>query len=69
VRWVGELIWGITSAELLEGVKGYKAALNRMAARNYAFYRQGITGCAARCRWCGHQAPLRWPMRLLWNKH
>ena len=57
--WVGELIWGITSAELLEGVKGYKAALNRMAARNYEFYRPGITGRTARCRWCRRQAPLR----------
>jgi RNA polymerase sigma-70 factor (ECF subfamily) len=57
--WVGELIWGITSIELLAGVTGYKAALNRMRARNYAFYRHGTAGRTARCRWCGRQAPLR----------
>src|SRR5205085_2712545 len=57
--WVGELIWGITSAELLKGVKGYKAALIRLRARTYAFYRHGIAGRTARCRWCGRQAPLR----------
>jgi RNA polymerase sigma-70 factor (ECF subfamily) len=57
--WVGELIWGVTSAELLKGVKGYKAALNRMAARSYEFYRHGIARRTARCRWCGRQAPLR----------
>jgi hypothetical protein len=57
--WVGELLWGITSAELLKGIKGYRAALNRMSARNYAFYEYGIAGQTARCRWCGRQAPLR----------
>jgi RNA polymerase sigma-70 factor (ECF subfamily) len=57
--WVGELIWGITSAELLKGVKGFKAALNRMAARSHEFYRHGIAGRTARCLSCGRQAPLR----------
>jgi phage FluMu protein Com len=57
--WVGELVWGITSAELLKGVTGYKAALNRMTARSHEFYKHGITGRTARCRWCGRLAPLR----------
>lgn len=55
----GELIWGTPSARLLEGVKGFKAALNRMTARNHEFYKHGIAGRTARCRWCGEEAPLR----------
>ncbi len=55
----GELIWGMPSTQLLEGVNGFKAALNRMSARNYEFYEHGIAGRTARCRWCGSDAPLR----------
>jgi RNA polymerase sigma-70 factor (ECF subfamily) len=58
--WVGELIWGITSAELLEGVKGYKAALNRMAARSHEFYRHSIAGRTARS--CPLLWWARWPL-------
>ncbi len=57
---VAELLWeGLTSAELLEGITGYKPALNRITARLSAFYEHGIAGRRARCRWCGRQAPLR----------
>jgi DNA-directed RNA polymerase specialized sigma24 family protein len=57
--WVGELVWGIKLAELLKGVTGYRAALNRMTARSYEFYKHGIAGRTARCHGCGRRAPLR----------
>jgi RNA polymerase sigma-70 factor (ECF subfamily) len=57
--WVGELVWGIKSTDLLEGVKGYKPALNRMMARSWEFYRHGIAGRTARCPPCRGEAPLR----------
>ncbi len=55
----GELIWGMPSTQLLEGVKGFKAALNRMSARSHEFYEHGIAGRTAWCWWCGGEAPLR----------
>lgn len=54
-----ELLWGITPAELFEGVKGFKPALNRMDVELHKFYKHGIAGRTARCLWCGGAVPLR----------
>jgi RNA polymerase sigma factor (sigma-70 family) len=53
------LLGGITSAQLLKGIKGYKPALTRLLARIHEFYQHGVAGHTARCSRCGTQAPLR----------
>jgi len=58
--WILDLLGtGSTSTHLLEGVTAFKPALNRITARLSEVYQQGIAGRAARCPWCGHEAPLR----------
>ena len=54
-----ELVWGVKQAELLEGVKGFKPALNRMTAHSWETYKHGIAGRTARCPRCGGEARLR----------
>lgn len=56
---VCEVVWGLNLAELLDGVRGFKPALNRLAARLHQCFRYGIDGCAARCAECGAEARLR----------
>ncbi len=58
--WVTDLLGDAGGGTgLLDGVTGYKPALNRIVARLRAFYEPGIVGRQARCRWCGRLAPVR----------
>ena len=51
--------WGITSAELLKGVRGYGPAFDRVNARMYRFYEGGIADLTVPCYRCGREARLR----------
>ena len=59
VRGNVEYLQGVRPAELFEGIKGYKPALNRLLSETHAFFGRGIAGRTVHCPWCGGEAPLR----------
>ncbi|HEU4327034.1 MAG TPA: RNA polymerase sigma factor [Roseiflexaceae bacterium] len=57
-----DAICSIHGDELLDGVRGFRPALNRVAAHSHAFYRAALDSGGAACGGCGGAAQLRYTL-------
>ncbi len=57
-----DAICSIHGDELLDGVRGFRPALNRVAAHSHAFYRAALASGEAACGGCGGAAQLRYTL-------